>query len=193
MGTGLVILGAYLAFGTASYSCFKYIDKAYDAKLKRLGLISTKPDLYDTEKNLVNIASTLKVYLCMLIPIINLIPFFMLFDFENLTDGLINDAKREGKLREIKPEELKGNDQDKDYLRKRIEEVKKFQEQMGHKNIPRSYRELNNREKLALLLHELETVYKDLAEEEGIDLDELPALLGGSSDDDASKKLRKTP
>ncbi len=185
-----LFIAAYIALVASSGFCGHKFGKAYKSKLKRLGYVSTEPELYGEEANLQKNVNRIKSIICYLIPLLNLLPFFMVFWFESFSDSVINTGLRDGNLREVTPEELK-DEPEEGYLQRRIEEVKKFQSEMGHKNIPRTYTELSCDERIAVLLHELQLAYEEKAERDGIDLTEVQPLLEEMPSNNAPKSLKK--
>ncbi len=186
----LLLIGAYLALVGSSYVSGKFVDKAYFSKLKRLGYISTEPELHGDEAKLEHVTDFIKNLLLCATPILNFIPIIVLFAFEACSDSTINSELSEGKLRKVTEEELKQNSEE-GYLQKRIEEVRQFQMTMGHKNIPRPYSELSNDERIALLLQELQLAYEKKAIEEGIDLTEAAPILEAMPGNNEPKGLKK--
>lgn len=185
------LIGGYIALIASSYACGNYFDKAYYSKLKRLGYVSTEPELYEEEAKLEHVMNFIKTLLICSIPIINLVPIFLLFAFEGFSDSVINSDLREGKLRQVTPEELNPK-QEEGYLQRRIAEVKQFQLEMGKKNVPRTYSELSYDEKIDVLLHELRLAYEEKAKAEGIDLTVIEPLLEEMPSTGGQKGLKKT-
>lgn len=183
-------IAGYLALSALSYYCGIRFDKAYASKLKRLGYISTEPELYGDEAKLEQHMNFIKSIICYLIPLINLIPLFITFGFESFTDSMIRDEVREGKLKKVDASELK--DDDPGYLQRRIEELKEFQEEMGKKNIPKTYSELSYDEKIDVLLHELQLAYAEKAAAEGIDLEQVQPIIEDMPNTEKAKGLQKT-
>lgn len=185
-----MIIAAYMALVGGAYFCGEKFDKAYASKLKRLGYVSTEPELYGDEAKLENTMNFIKAMICYMIPFINLVPYFIIFGFESFSDSVIKSDLREGKLRQVTPEELNPKPEE-GYLQRRIEEVKKFQLEMGKKNVPRTYSELSYDEKIDVLLHELELAYQEKAEAEGIDLTEVEQVYEPMADNTVPKGLKK--
>ncbi len=186
----LLLIGAYLALISSSYASLTWLDKAYSSKIKRLGYISTEPELYGDEAKLEHTMETIKSWIMCAVPLINLVPIFMLFAFEGFSNSTINSELKEGKLRKVTYEELKTKPEE-GYLQKRIEEVRQFQLEVGYKNIPRPYSELSNDERIALLLQELQLAYEKKAREEGFDLTEVEPILEAMPTNTAPKALKK--
>ncbi len=185
------IIGGYLALMASSYACGKIFDKAYDVKLKRLGYISTEPELYGWEARIRNVKSFLGDLSMCFVPFLNFLSIFMLFTFEDFSDSMIRRELQEKSIKKIDPKELKQTPEE-GYLQRRIAEVKKFQSEMGHKNVPRPYSELSYDEKIDLLLQELRFAYEEKAKAEGIDLTEVEHILEAMPSDSTPKSLKKT-
>ncbi len=185
------VIAAYITLALSSYASGEFFDKAYYSKVKRLGYVSTEPELYDEEAKLHNLMNWIKTLLICAVPLVNLVPIVLIFAFDSISDSEIKSAISEGKLRKVTDEELSPKPEE-GYLQRRIEEVKKFQLEKGNKNTPRTYSELSYDEKIDILLHELQLAYEEKAEAEGIDLAEVQPIYEAMPANTAPKSLKKT-
>lgn len=186
----MIGLAVYLAICAASGVSGICTEVAYRSKLKRLGYISTKPELHGAEKRLDTFMDVVKTLACFLIPIVNIAFIVMLFNFEKFSDDLINSSLKDGNIKKVDLEELTSDEPG--YLQKRIEEIKKFQMEMGKKNIPRTYSEMSYDEKIDVLLHELQLAFEEKAEAEGIDLDSVQPIIEDMPAVSRPKELKKS-
>lgn len=188
MYTALII---YIAISVISGISGTIFDKALDSKLKRLGYVYTDPELYGAEAKLERFMNFIKNLACYIIPLFNLAPIVMLFSFEKMSDDVVQSGIKNNEIKKVDIEELEGVEPG--YLKRRIEEVKRFQMEMGKKNIPRSYSEMSYDEKIDILLHELQIAFEEKAEAEGIDLDSVQPIIEDMPPAIQTKKLKKNP